>query len=125
MDLIKKNTKIFTGYTRNYFETFLELDTNTSVMKKFIKRQKANVEGHNHRTGECDYHSESGCQVKCYKTPICLGYVCEAYKAHLKEYFKIGLTYSSNALEGNSLTETETKIIMMFLVGGLLQLQMD
>ncbi len=30
----------------------------------------------------------------------------------LKEYFKIGLTYTSNALEGNSLTETETKIVI-------------
>lgn len=30
----------------------------------------------------------------------------------LKEYFRIGLTYSSNALEGNSLTETETKVIL-------------
>lgn len=32
--------------------------------------------------------------------------------ANLKEYYRIGLTYSSNALEGNSLTETETKIIL-------------
>lgn len=30
----------------------------------------------------------------------------------IKEYYKIGLTYSSNALEGNSLTETETKILL-------------
>lgn len=30
----------------------------------------------------------------------------------LKEYFRIGLTYTSNALEGNSLTEVETKIIL-------------
>lgn len=30
----------------------------------------------------------------------------------LREYFKIGLTYSSNALEGNSLNETETKIVL-------------
>ena len=30
----------------------------------------------------------------------------------LKEYFRIGLTYTSNALEGNSLTETETKIVL-------------
>jgi Fic family protein len=29
-----------------------------------------------------------------------------------KEYFRIGLTYSSNALEGNSLTEIETKIVI-------------
>lgn len=30
----------------------------------------------------------------------------------VKEYFRIGLTYSSNALEGNSLTESETKIVI-------------
>ncbi len=32
--------------------------------------------------------------------------------AQVKEYFRIGLTYTSNALEGNSLTETETKVIL-------------
>lgn len=30
----------------------------------------------------------------------------------LKEYYRVGLTYASNALEGNSLTETETKIVL-------------
>ncbi|MBF0489149.1 MAG: Fic family protein [Candidatus Omnitrophica bacterium] len=30
----------------------------------------------------------------------------------LKEYYCVGLTYSSNAIEGNSLTESETKIIL-------------
>ncbi len=30
----------------------------------------------------------------------------------LKEYYRIGFTYSSNAIEGNSLTETETKVIL-------------
>lgn len=30
----------------------------------------------------------------------------------IREYFRIGLTYTSNALEGNSLTETETKIVI-------------
>lgn len=30
----------------------------------------------------------------------------------LENYFKIGLTYSSNALEGNSLTITETKLLL-------------
>ncbi|MBI4595853.1 MAG: Fic family protein [Candidatus Tectomicrobia bacterium] len=30
----------------------------------------------------------------------------------LKEYYRIGLTYTSNALEGNSLTETETRIVL-------------
>ncbi|HOG91867.1 MAG TPA: Fic family protein [Syntrophales bacterium] len=30
----------------------------------------------------------------------------------IREYFRIGMTYSSNALEGNSLTEMETKIVI-------------
>lgn len=30
----------------------------------------------------------------------------------LKEYYRVGMTYASNALEGNSLTETETKVIL-------------
>ena len=30
----------------------------------------------------------------------------------IKNYYRIGLTYTSNALEGNSLTETETKIVL-------------
>mgnify|MGYP001202677129 CR=1 FL=1 len=30
----------------------------------------------------------------------------------LRDYYRIGLTYSSNALEGNSLTEAETKIVI-------------
>jgi len=30
----------------------------------------------------------------------------------LREYYKVGLTYTSNALEGNSLTETETKLVL-------------
>jgi Fic family protein len=30
----------------------------------------------------------------------------------IKEYYRIGLTYTSNAIEGNALTETETKIVL-------------
>jgi len=30
----------------------------------------------------------------------------------IREYFRIGMTYTSNALEGNSLTETETKVVL-------------
>lgn len=32
--------------------------------------------------------------------------------AQLKEYYRIGLTWSSNALEGNTLTESETKVLL-------------
>lgn len=51
---------------------------------------------------------------------------CEGYQARidayrplpretaqsLRAYYRIGLTYSSNALEGNSLTESETKVVI-------------
>lgn len=30
----------------------------------------------------------------------------------LREYYRIGLTYSSNAIEGNTLTESETKVVL-------------
>lgn len=36
----------------------------------------------------------------------------EEYLKQIREYYKIGLTYSSNALEGNTLTESETKIVI-------------
>ena len=36
----------------------------------------------------------------------------EAQLKELNRYFKIGLTYSSNALEGNTLTESETRIVI-------------
>ena len=30
----------------------------------------------------------------------------------LREYYRIDLTYTSNAIEGNSLTESETKVVI-------------
>jgi Fic family protein len=35
-----------------------------------------------------------------------------AVVSQLKEYYKISLTYTSNAIEGNSLTESETKVVI-------------
>ena len=32
--------------------------------------------------------------------------------AQVKEYYKIGLTYASNALEGNTLSLAETKVVL-------------
>ena len=36
----------------------------------------------------------------------------ERVLAQLKAYYRIGLSYTSNALEGNSLTESETKLVI-------------
>lgn len=41
------------------------------------------------------------------KKPLTVGEIQQ-----LKEYYRIGLTYTSNALEGNTLTETETKVVI-------------
>jgi len=46
-------------------------------------------------------------QILATKKPLTVGEVQQ-----LKEYYRIGLTYTSNALEGNSLTETETKVVI-------------
>lgn len=35
-----------------------------------------------------------------------------AVATQLREYFRVGLTYTSNALEGNTLTESETKVVL-------------
>lgn len=36
----------------------------------------------------------------------------ESILKQIKEYYRIGLTYNSNAIEGNSLTESETKVVI-------------
>jgi hypothetical protein len=36
----------------------------------------------------------------------------EPLLSQLRAYYRIGLTWSSNALEGNSLTESETKVVL-------------
>ncbi|MBS3986214.1 MAG: hypothetical protein KGZ66_11520 [Selenomonadales bacterium] len=48
-----------------------------------------------------------------YKDKIAAACPLSAREAkNLDEYFKIGLTFSSNALEGNTLTITETKVLL-------------
>jgi len=46
---------------------------------------------------------------------------------HLKDHFRIGLTYSSNALEGNTLTLIETKVIIEdgLTIGGKSLIEID
>jgi Fic family protein len=45
-------------------------------------------------------------QIKTFRS------IDKAILQQLKEYYRISLTYSSNRIEGNSLTETETKIVL-------------
>ena len=52
-------------------------------------------------------------KIKLYKDKISKlrPFEGEAYK-QLRDYYRISLTWSSNALEGNSLTEVETKVLL-------------
>ena len=44
----------------------------------------------------------------------------------LREYYRVGLTYTSNALEGNSLTESETKVVFVdFIADRVVATQLD
>jgi Fic family protein len=49
---------------------------------------------------------------KLYKEIAALQPLSESLQKQLRAYYRIGLTYASNALEGNSLTETETKVLL-------------
>lgn len=52
-------------------------------------------------------------EIEQFKTAIHEQFLCDPHLlAQIKEYFRIGLTYTSNALEGNTLTESETKIVL-------------
>lgn len=45
------------------------------------------------------------CKINSVKIPKNL-------RKQIKEYYRVGLTYTSNAIEGNSLTESETKVVL-------------
>ena len=78
---------------KNYFEMMRSVSEGTPTTQRFKELQKENATCQAHRGGECDYHSETGCQVKCYNTPICLGYVCDPYKYHLSRNYQVNYTW--------------------------------
>lgn len=52
-------------------------------------------------------------RIDCYKAAIDKLRPFEGdLLAQIKNYYRIGLTWTSNALEGNTLTESETKILL-------------
>ena len=58
---------------------------------------------------EEDPDDPMACMHDCAK---CSGCGPSELLKQIRDYYKIGLTYSSNAIEGNSLTETETKVLL-------------
>ena len=52
-------------------------------------------------------------RIDCYKAAIDKLRPFEGdLLAQIKSYYRIGLTWTSNALEGNTLTESETKVLL-------------
>lgn len=60
------------------------------------------------RTGIMDIY----CEIETLQNKIISANIPENLRKQINEYYRIGLTYTSNAIEGNSLTESETKIIL-------------
>ncbi|MEI7719020.1 MAG: hypothetical protein WCI72_04075 [archaeon] len=85
----------------NYFEWCLEPNYpgSSQTLKEFKKLQQENATCQVHREGECDYHSETGCQVKQYLSPICLGFICVSHIQYLAKTY--GIEYSEKT--GNRL----------------------
>lgn len=63
---------------------------------------KLSVELH-HKLSQCDQNQQ---KLWAYRP------LSDDTLKSLREYYRVGLTYTSNALEGNSLTESETKVVI-------------
>ena len=59
-----------------------------------------------HYENKTDQIDEFNRQIRSFRP------LSKALLLQIKEYYRIGLTYSSNAIEGNTLTETETKVVL-------------
>ncbi|MEI7718637.1 MAG: hypothetical protein WCI72_02125 [archaeon] len=78
--------------TENCFDRIPDDDKSDQTMqttKRFIELQKENATCQAHREGECDYHSETGCQIKRYLTPLCLGFICSHQREYLEKNYGI------------------------------------
>jgi Fic family protein len=73
----------------------LKIDKSLSYMKLSVELQN--------KLSQCD---------KCQQQLWAYRPLSDDTLKSLREYYRVGLTYTSNALEGNSLTESETKVII-------------
>ena len=89
--------------TDNCFDLIPDYDKSDQTMqttKRFTELQKENAARQAHREGECDYHSETGCQIKEYLTPICLGFICSFHAEYLEKNYGIKYNIRSGRLRG-------------------------
>ncbi|MEI7719021.1 MAG: hypothetical protein WCI72_04080 [archaeon] len=82
--------------THNYFQ-FLETEMDalsSETMKEFKRLQRENATFERKEENECECHSETGCTIKQYLSPICLGFICPPHRNYLETEYKVD--YSPN-----------------------------
>ena len=77
-----------------------------------ISKEEGTTYGH-----PCYYHGKAGCVLNNFKPPICLSFICEKYKAHLRKTYSIDYDISKfwNLLDGilmGMATDEEVKIFV-------------
>ncbi len=73
----------------NFYPKTLEYE------EEFEKMQAENIKEEFEKTGTCEYHTDSGCAIEKFRSPICNSWVCEKYGAHL--FNKFNIIYSGNS----------------------------
>lgn len=76
--------------TKNYSKLRLNIPIGKNMRKKFKQLQQ---ESSHKEKGGCPYHCETGCQMKQFKSPICLAYICPTFKIYLKETYNIDYSF--------------------------------
>jgi hypothetical protein len=76
--------------TKNYSKLRSGVPIGKDMRKRFKQLQKESC--HQKKDG-CPYHCETGCQMKHFKSPICLAYICPTFKNYLKETYDLDYSF--------------------------------
>jgi hypothetical protein len=76
--------------TKNYSKLRLNIPISNDMREKF--KQMQGESPYREKDG-CPFHCETGCQMKQFKSPICLAYICPTFKNYLKETYDIDYSF--------------------------------
>jgi len=100
-------------YTQKYEEEFQK------IRSKNIKRNIS-------QTGTCKYHTNSGCAIKKFRSPLCNTWICEKYQNYLLDKFNIsysGEYYSDNSVKSLISIIFDKEINVQEIEGTLLRIE--
>lgn len=64
-------------------------DKDKETISMFKRSQSENAKDPNPENEGCKYHSDKGCTIDQFTSPICLSYICSGYKSYLEYKFMI------------------------------------